>query len=207
MWDLQRKLGRSQAVFCARSSKVISQSFNLQSYAKESVKSAYRNSIEFIGLMCYIPMSNIHVLTILTIVWNLYAIASLTRLQQNDNMHIIRRDCHKWMTTFNASISLNFHYLNFRFSSKSSPLLILSCFRGLSQYGLLHFGQTFGFSSSRGTHLWLHRSQTKPLSVISPIILSIQLWYITIDNILIGNLKYYPAVYYHQVYMQSQNMR
>jgi len=43
-------------------------------------------------------------------------------------------------------------------------------FRWIFQYGLLHFGQTLGISCSLGTHSCLQRSQTKPLSVISPMI-------------------------------------
>ncbi len=40
-------------------------------------------------------------------------------------------------------------------------------FRGLSQYGLLHFGQTLGYSSLfRGTHSCPHRSHLYPLSII-----------------------------------------
>jgi hypothetical protein len=38
--------------------------------------------------------------------------------------------------------------------------------RGRSQYGLLHFGQTFGGLVSRGIHLCGHRSHCHPQTVI-----------------------------------------
>ena len=42
----------------------------------------------------------------------------------------------------------------------------LGDFLGLSQYGLLHFGQTLGYSSLlRGIHVCLHRSHWYPCSI------------------------------------------
>jgi len=55
-------------------------------------------------------------------------------------------------------------------------IYFLGSLRGLSQYALLHFGHTFGYSFLfRGTHVCPHRSHLYPSSVIFAI--SIELYY------------------------------
>jgi len=52
----------------------------------------------------------------------------------------------------------------------------LGFFRDLSQYGLLHFGHTLGYSFLfRGTHSCPHRSHLYPSNIILAIIIAILL--------------------------------
>ena len=84
-------------------------------------------------------------------------------------------------------------------NSNKKPMLVfyldfLLSFRGLSQYGLLHFGQTLGYSFLfRGIHSCPHRSHLNPSTVILILLISFIVFYYLVYKCLV---YYYKGKFY-----------